>query len=332
MLRESRPKPGVAWQFALGCGLAVALLAGAAELYLRLFPPHDLYPYLGDQSPLTGIYKPDDDFSVTYRSWDAFAADNADRLREYLPLEANPDGRPMWAFFGNSFVQAPGMLADQTRAHVADHHVFNLGKNEPLFVRLAQIKLLLEHGLKPERIFVELMPVDVINIGTQPLETNHVTDRGALTYRLPPQARFLHQLTGSSRVALAASVRAGRQSGNPSFRSDRLYEGVPEPLLRDLRQLFGNLARVAREHQVPVTVLLIPAYHQIREGASSGFQDTLGALFREQGMDVFHPRDAFRRQPDLDGLFIPDRHFSDRGNAILLAELLKHLQEIDPGH
>jgi hypothetical protein len=317
----------VAWPFVLGCVLAVALLAGFAELFLRLFPPHDLDPYLGEDTPLTGIYRPDGDFSVTYRSWDAFRADNAERLREFLPFEADRDGRPLWAFFGNSFVQAPGMLADTARAGVPDRRIFNLGRNEHLFLRLAQVKLLLEHGMKPERIFIELMPVDVVPMGSQPLATNHVTARGALTYLLPRQVRLVDWLMGHSRLALTASVRTGRQRGNPAFRSDRLYQGLHDPLLGDLRLLFGNLARVARQHQVPVTLLLIPAFHQVREGAPCGFQDTLTPVLREQGYDVFDPRDAFRRQPDHDGLFIPDKHFSPRGNELLLAELLRHLHD-----
>ncbi len=99
-------------------------------------------------------------------------------------------------------------------------------------------------------------------------------------------------------------------------------------MLSDLHQLFGSLARVGRSHEVPVTVLLIPAYHQIRDGASCGFQDTLTPLLRQAGLDVFDPRDAFRAQPDLDGLFIPDLHFSPRGNQILLSELLRHVARL----
>lgn len=165
------------WRFALGCVLAVTLFAGFAEGYLRLFPPRDLHPYLGESSPLTGIYRPDGDFGITYRDWEALAADNDDRLREYLPFESHAAGRPLWAFFGNSFVQAPGMLADTARQALPGTRVFNLGKNELLPLRLAQVKLLLENGLRPERIFVALMPVDVLGLGEQPLATQRVTAR-----------------------------------------------------------------------------------------------------------------------------------------------------------
>ena len=71
-------------------------------------------------------------------------------------------------------------------------------------------RTVLDNGLRPERIFVELMPVDTLGLGTQPLQTIHVTPQGALTYkpRLPggPADWFI----AHSRVALTAWVRAGR--------------------------------------------------------------------------------------------------------------------------
>jgi hypothetical protein len=320
-------RPQSVLRFTVGFVLAVASLGVVAESFLRLFPPRDIYAFRGKASPLTGPYGADPDFTVGYASWDAFRAENGERLGEYLPLDARSDGRKLWAFFGNSFVQATGMLGDTARAALPEHRIFYLGKNESLEVRFAQVKLLLENGLRPERIFIELMPVDVLGLGPQPLATRRVTARGALTYDLPQFLEPLNGLVHQTRLGLTGCVRAGWQRGNPRFQPQRLYEGVQEPLKSDLQFLFANLARVARRHGTPVTVLLIPAYHQICCGASYGFQDQLGALFRAEGCDVFDPRAPFAAQPDKDGLFIPDRHFSARGNQILLAELLKHLEE-----
>jgi hypothetical protein len=154
----------------LGGLLAVSFLAGLAELFLRWFPPRDLHAFLGEASPLTGIYRADADFGVSYLSWKAFCRDNAARLGP-LPLSRQDDGRPLWAFFGNSFVQAPGMLADHARAHVPDRRIFNLGRNEHVPLRFAQIKLLLDNGLEPDRLFFNLMPADLLILGEQPLET-----------------------------------------------------------------------------------------------------------------------------------------------------------------
>jgi hypothetical protein len=314
------------WRFLLGCALAVALLAGLAEAYLRLFPPRDLHDYLGEDSPLTGRFAPDDDFAVRYRSWDDFAAENAERLRSFGPLQGGSDRPPVWAFFGNSFVQAPGMLADTARASVHDHRIFNLGKNERPEVRLAQIKLLLEHGLESERLFLVLMPPDLLVLGEQPLATYQVTSRGAITYRPRLPGAPAAWLVRHSRLALTAWCRTGRQRGNPRFSRAALSHDVREPLLGDLRRLFGNLARITREHQVPVTVILIPGHNQVVEGGDFGFQDRLAPLVRELGYDVFDPRDAFRRQPHPADLYLPDKHLTPAGNRLLLAELLAHVR------
>ncbi len=312
-------------RFLLGSAVAAALLLGLAEGFLRLSPPRDLHPYLGEDSPLVGICAPDPDLGITYRDWDAFRADNAERLAAHLPFHGD-QGRKVWAFFGNSFVQAPGMLADCARAHVYDRDIFNLGKNEPLPLRFAQVRLLLDNGLRPERLFVLLMPVDVTGLGRQPLDTMRVTARGALTYEVRRPPGPAGWLLDHSRLALTAWARSGRHHGNPHFKPGRLYERVDAPLLADLRRLFAALARDASRHDVPVTVLLVPAYHQVTKGAPFGFQDALAPVFRGLGHDVFDPRAAFLRHPDRERLFLPDKHFNEAGNRLLLEELLRHLR------
>lgn len=314
------------WRFILGCVLAALPLVVVAELYLRYFPPKDLHPYLGDDSPLTGLFRSDDEFGVAYRSWDDFVADNAVAMKPWQSGTAGADRRPIWAFFGNSFVQADGMLADTVRAHVHDRRTFNLGRNEHLWVRFAQIKLLLDHGLSPERVFVELMPVDTAVVGEQPLATLHINDRGGLTYKTSLPGGPASWMIEHSRTALTAWVRSGRHKGNPRFNSKKLYEGAPDHLTSDLSQMFGGLARLSRHHHVPITVLLIPSYHQVVKGASWGFQDGLGEVFRSQGLDVFDPRDAFRRHPAPAQLYLPDLHLAPEGNRLLLDELLRHVR------
>ncbi len=319
--------------FAVGWIAAATLVLTGGELFLRAVPPTELYAYLGESSPLTGPYVPDPTFGVTYRSWDVFSAENAEHLRDFGALSDSSGALPIWAFFGNSFVQAPGMLADVARTRVRTRRIFNLGRNEPLPVRLAQIRLLLDHGLHPERIFVELMPVDLLLLGEQPLATTCVTSKGALTYepRLPaPPADWL---VGHSALLRTAWFRTGRHRGNPRFNKHTLYERIDEPLLSDVRHLFAGVARSAQAHDVPVTVVLIPSYHQVLFGASYGFQDTMTAVLHAQGFDVLDPRDAFAKHPTPATLFIPDKHLSDEGNALLLTELLNHVhaREASPG-
>jgi hypothetical protein len=308
------------------CGgfAAVVLLAGFGEAYLRLFPPRDSHVYLGEASPLQGPFASDAEFGVSYRSWQSFCDDNP-RVRTDLSHDAPADPRPVWAFFGNSFVQAPGMLADTARAGVPERRVFNLGRNEHLCVRFAQLRLLLEKGLKPERVFVALMPLDVSVLGKDPLASLHVTARGALTFqpRLPDGP--LHPLVARSALARTAWFRTGRHHAHPDFRAMQLNRGINDELRADLDHLFGCLVRAAADYHVPITVLLIPNHEQITRGAPFGFQDELTPILRQHGIDVCDPRDAFLTYADKPGLFIPDKHFSDEGNRILLSELLRHL-------
>src|SRR5437879_5062861 len=91
---------GRTW-FVFGCALAVAVLLGLAESYLRWFPPRDLWPYLGDLSPLKGSYKADVNFGVAYRSWKEFQDENSERLQAVWPFPSHSASGPVWAFFGN---------------------------------------------------------------------------------------------------------------------------------------------------------------------------------------------------------------------------------------
>jgi hypothetical protein len=320
----NRARRGV--NFAAGFVLAAGLLLSLAEGYARFFPPVDLYPYLGDASPASGIYRADPDFRVTYRSWEEFHADNAARLNLYLPFSKFTPGPRLWAMFGNSFVQAPGMLADHARVLVPNHCVFNLARNENLLLRLAQIKLLLEAGLRPERIFIELMPVDLAVLGEEPLTTVHVNSRGALVYEPHLPGGPLGPVVRHSRLAFTAWTRTGRHKGNREFDRRTLYNGLHPRLQADVAELFGNLAQITQSHNVPVTILLIPSFDQVVGNASFGFQDQVAGLFRSQGYDVIDPRTSFRRQDNPAALYIPDKHLSNAGNVLLTNQILEHLR------
>jgi hypothetical protein len=310
----------------LGAALACAVLSGLAEGFLRLFTPSEFDAYMGEQSLRAGIYRPDPDFCVAYRSWEEFREDNATRLAAYLPFDIRMESGKLWAFFGNSFVHAPGMLADHARAVVHDRCIFNLGRNEELYLRLAQIRLLLEHGLSPERIFITLMPVDLISLGRQPLNTIRVTAKGAIAYEPRLPTGWAGSLVRHSRLAWCAWLRAGEQVGDPGFRLADLNHAVEPTLIRDLSWLFGNLARVTREHHVSVTIVLIPNYEQIFGQAGFAFQDTLGPILKKQGFDVLDPRDTFCCHSDHPALFVPDKHFSPLGNQLLVGALLDHIR------
>jgi hypothetical protein len=312
--------------FLAGFMLASGLLVCLAEGYARYFPPADLYPFLGDRSPARGIYAPDPDFRVTYRSWESFHGENAPRLDLYLPFGKFASGPRLWAMFGNSFIQAPGMLADHARVLAPDHCVFNLAKNENLLLRLAQIKFLLEAGMQPERIFIELMPVDLALLGEQPLRTMHVNRNGILVYDPALPAGPAGFVVRNSRLAFTAWTRTGWHKGNREFDRRTLYQGLHPKLHADVAELFGNLAQIVQSHGVPVTILLIPSFDQVVSGASFGFQDELDGLFRAQGYDVIDPREPFRHHNEPASLYIPDKHLSNAGNVLLMSVILDHLR------
>lgn len=308
--------------FLLGFVVALAGLLGPAEIFLRQFPPSDIEAFLGESSSLSGPWKTHEAFGVTYADLDRFAFEYRPRWGQ--TLQACTSSKPVWALFGNSFIHMKGMLADTLREQISDRVIFNLGRNELINVRLAQIELLLEQGLRPERIIIELMPVDLVQLGEQPLGSIHVTSQGGWTYRPRLPNGIPESVFSSSRLALTAWLRTGRHVGNPAFDRHKLYEGVDPVLANDVRTMFAHLATVLQREGTPTTILLIPAYHQIAAGAPYTFQDTLGPLFAELGFDVLDPRSAFHVS-DPESLFLPDLHFNEKGNAILARELLQHI-------
>lgn len=330
VVAPAKPPRRTRSRVAFACGLLVALGAAfaAGELYLRLAPPADLAAYL-TESDAPGPFRADPAFGVQYRSLDALRADNLGRLDPYLPLLDGTAGPPVWAFFGNSFVQAPGMLADTARAHVPQRVVFNLGRNEPVPVRLAQAALLLDSGLKPQRMFVVLIPLDVQSFAVHGLDQHRATSGGALAYapRTPPVGGAVVR---NSRLALKGWTRTGLHQNRPLVAPAAMYDRLDDAVRGDVRTTLGAFAAVAARRDVPVTLVLLPSYEQVTRGAGFAVQDAVAADARELGLDVCDVRAHFLTTPDKPGLFIPDKHFSAVGNRLLLASLVGHVKAIDP--
>ncbi len=313
---------------AIGLVLAAFAVLAAGELYLRVAPPDDLAPYTPDCNR-AGPFRADDSFGVQYRSLDALAADNPGRLDPFRPLFNDPNPPSTWAFFGSSFVQAPGMLADTSRQFVPQRVTFNLGKNEPLPVRLAQAAFLLDCGLKPERIFVVLIPLDVHSLARHGLDQYRVSEAGALVHApcLPPVGGRVVQ---NSRLALKGWTRTTLHLNRPFFPASALHERVDPVVRADVQTLFARFAEATARHRVPVTVVLLPNYEQVTRGAGFAVQDAVAEDARAVGFDVCDVRAPFLAWPDKPGLFIPDKHFSDTGNRLLLASIISHLKANDP--
>ena len=168
--------------FVLGFLLGLIPLGGLAETFLQKYPPQDLHDFIGDDCPHVRPFRSDPDFVVHYRSWEAFQADYAERLAGLGPLDGGTDKRPVWAFFGNSFAECRRRWPTPPRPR-SPTGVFSTCAERAVSRPAREIELLLEHGLRPERIFLVLMPVDSLVLGPQPLDTWYVTEKGAITFR-----------------------------------------------------------------------------------------------------------------------------------------------------
>jgi len=311
------------FRFCIGLvlGLAGALLLG--ELFSRFFPPADLQPFLGDVSKLTGIYRPDPAIAVAYRSVDDFRADYRDRLKE-LEIPGLP--RRTWLWFGSSFVQAPGMLGDLAQSDKPDVRMFYLRRNAWLPVRVAQLRVLLEDGMRPERVIFVLVPMDVLSLARKPLDMVVVNSRGAITYRWRPPPLPLGPIVNHSHLALLGWLRSGGGSGNPSYQPNRITEDLPASLRTDLTSIFRALGQLSTLHHVPITVVLLPNREQIFGGAGYNLQDFERSRCEMEGIDCFDTREEFAREWNKMSLFVSDWHFSERGNRLILDGLYSHWQ------
>jgi hypothetical protein len=304
--------------FSLGALCAAAVPLALAEAFLRFNPPADLEQYLGESSRDSGVYRAHPELAATYCSWEAFHDQNHTNLAPHLPLTGHPDPRPVWALFGNSFIQAPGMLGDTLAAASPETRFFYLKRNELLPVRLAQIEWLLTSGFHPERIIIELMPIDTLPLIWHPLDAWYVTSRGSLTWRPQLPDGACRWLADHSRLALAAWVR----SGAAERKSHDLCGSVDATLRGDLDRMFASLSRTSRACGVPVTILLIPAHEQSIGKATFAFQDSVTELLTPYGFQIIDPRTSFAGHRRPEELYLPDKHLSAAGNDLLVRELL----------
>jgi hypothetical protein len=190
------------------------------------------------------------------------------------------------------------------------------------------VQTLLESGLKPHRIFVVLVPVDIATIGPQPIATVTANGSGALVYRprLPP-FEFASKMINHSRVAFCAWVRTGQAKGNPDFNPKELYEYIPQRTLSDIELLFGNLAMLQRAHGVPIDIVLVPTWEQVVGNKNWSFQNRLAQTATRANLNVIDPRNDFLSlsKRDRPSLYVPDKHLSASGNRRLLDAIVKHV-------
>lgn len=313
------------FRFIVGLLLGVMLPLLAGEIYARARPPADLQQFLGDRSPLSGGYQRDPVLRVEYKSPAAFQRQYQERLDELGPLSSP---QPTWAWFGNSFVQAAGMLGDTAQSRFPKQRMFFLRRNELLAVRVAQVRLLLAQGLRPQRIFFILLPIDIEAIARWPISGIFVNRNGAVTYHASKPPRPFDTLTSESDLALLAWIRSGGRYPNADYHKNMVLAGLPSGTRADLTTVFGVLGELSRRFDVPITIALLPDREQIFGKAGYRLQDALGEIAQSARLDVFDARSAFDGIADHGSVFLPDWHFNPHGNQILLQALLDHLAKI----
>ena len=303
-------------------GCATAFLLG--ELITRISLPKDLEPFLAEASPRSGVYRVDPELGVDYRSVDDFRSEYRERLAQ---LDTSNQAHRTWAWFGNSFVQAHGMLGDMAQRDHPEIRMFYLQQNSDLPLHIAQMRLLLESGLKPERIVLVLPPLELLPLLKQPLASMSVNSCGAIVYRWRPPPEPFEDLIKSSHLALLAWIRSGRHAGNPSFLPSRLTEELPPSIKQDLAAIFRVLGRLSRQYNIPVTVLVLPNREQIFGKGGYAPQDYETELCRRENLDYLDTRDLFKDESDKLSLFLADWHFTDKANRLVLDQLYQHWRQ-----
>jgi hypothetical protein len=310
----------------LVAGIVIGLLLplAAGEAYVRLLPPADLKPYLGDSYSRSGIYRADPLLRVDYRSADDFVPTQAPPLRNLKPLNVERT----WLFFGVSFAWGMSRWADKS---LPSHRVFYFRERDDEFhIRVAQARLLLENGLRPERMFFPLIPVEFARYVLRPLSWVDVNRYGAITYRMRMPGWPLDALLEHSWLARVAWVRSKLHLASPTYRLSRITESVPQTVIDDFELMLGALGELSRKHGVPTTIVILPDRRQVLGSSNFELQKKMSALVRKAGLDFFDPQAAFLSHPDKRALYLPDWHYTSLGQGLLFDALMVHLRQSAP--
>jgi len=303
-------------------GLIIPLIFG--EAYARLYPPLDIQPYLGDESPLKGIYRPDPVLGVDYRSIADYRPYEAPLFAELRPLNVPKT----WLFFGNSF--AGGMSVTAREVLPSYRILFFREAKDRLHMRVAQARMLLRNGLRPERLIFTLISGEIAAYVKLPLSSVYVNRGGAITYRVRMPLAPWDQLLIHSRLVLMAWVHSGLYHAIPRFRPTQITETMPDIVVADFRRMLNAIGELSRQYEIPVTVVIFPDRHQILSGGSKfNMQKMIVELCQEAGLDVYDPSPLLLGYPDKKALYIPDWHYTASGNKMIFADFLNHLDQIE---
>ena len=310
-------------RFAVGlvAGLVLPLLLG--EVYLRIDPPESVHAYLGDRSPLKGSYVSDPVLGAGYRALADYRPLHDPKFVEMASLNS-PE--PTWLFFGNSFAYGLSLAAKELRPSYRMYYLQE--RKDRLHLRIAQARLLLESGLRPQHLFFTVIPLEVRAYARTPLSSVYVNRNGAINYHYRLPGPPLDRLITHSRLALVAWVSSGLHQSDLLLRHSQVSEFLPQPVVDDFRRMFEVIGELSRKYQVPATVVTLPHRNQIlRDESRFVMQRTLIRLGEQAGIKVFDPGDALRAYPNRRALFLPDWHHTPLGNKLLMSALLSEIEK-----
>ncbi len=314
------------WLVAAGVVTGLALPLALGEAFARLRPPGNIQTYLGDSSPQTGHYRADPLLRVNYRSPELYRPAEAPRLSE-IPKTS---GKPTWMIFGVSF--GHGISRTAERLMPSHRILFFREIGDRLNLRVQQARMIVDYGIKADRLVFVLIPLEIARYTETPLSSFYVNKNGALTYsvRMPP--RPFDWIIRHSRLALVGWIRARQHNALPNYRLSSITENVPDIVARDFRIMFGELGKLQREKDVPVTIVVLPDRRQVlSDGSSYALQKTLTLLAKEAGIDIYDPVGVLRAQPDRPALYVPDWHYTERGYGLIVKGLNEHLDKAKAG-
>ena len=295
------------------------------EAFLRFAPPGDLQSYLVDSGSAKGPFFTDPTLGIAYRSLQAFEEDYKERTAE---LSRTNLGRPVWALFGNSFVQAPGMLGDTAQSELPGKQFYFLRRNEFMQVRVAQFRLLAQSSQKPEQALFIVLPIDLFGIAENPPSLTTAAASGSLARRMPRIGAGWLGLD-ESRLILAAKIRSNRGKLIPGYRAKDVMAPLHPLLALELNKMFREVGNIAASSKIPVSVIYIPNREQIMGDDNSAPQEAFKAAASLGNLPFLDTTSAFRAEADKAGLLVPDGHLSSRGNHVLLAAILAELNGSD---
>lgn len=309
------------WIVAAGVVLGLLLPLALGEAFLRVRPPENIRQFLDGDPILMRHYRSDAVLRMNYRSPDSYRPTEAPPLAQ---IEKSVS-KPTWAVFGVSFGKG---ISETAREMMPSHRIlFFREANDRLNMRVQQARMILDYGIKVDRLIFVLIPQEIARYTETPLSFFNINADGAVVYdlRMPPKP--FDALVKNSRLALIGWVRARRHNAIPNFRLSTITENVPDTVREDFRIMFGELGKLQREKGVPVTVVMLPDRRQVlNDGSSYLLQKTMKALASEAGIDIYDPVELLRAQPDRRALYIPDWHYTERGYGLVVDGLNAHFE------